>query len=268
MPLGPTRLAIYSLWRREVVRFLRDRTRVMSSLGQPIIFWVLLGAALRNASVTVGDTDMSATTYGEFFFAGTLTMIILFTSIFATITVIEDRMQGFLQGVLVSPVPRSAIALGKIGGGATLALGQALVFMCLAPLAGVPLTLNSFVLAFAVLVMLSLALTGLGFSIAWLMDSTAGYHGIMMVLLLPMWLLSGSMFPVQGAHAILRVVMQLNPMTYALAALRQALYGVESTQVQGLPSPVLAWGVTAGFMLAMFALGAFVVRRRTVRDAT
>src|SRR5690606_34681701 len=162
--------------------------------------------------------------YGEYFFVGTLAMIVLFTAIFSTVTVIEDRKEGFLQGVLVAPVPRSAIALGKISGGATLALGHALVFLVLAPFAGVPVTLPGVVLGILVLALLAFALTAVGFSLAWLMDSTAGYHGVMMVLLMPMLLLSGAFFPATGAHPVLAAVMAINPLTYGVALLRHALY--------------------------------------------
>src|SRR5690606_11586130 len=132
-------LAAASLWQREIVRFLRDRSRVFSSIGQPLIFWLLFAGALRD-SFRPGNLS-----YGEYFFVGTLAMIVLFTAIFSTVTVIEDRKEGFLQAVLVAPVPRSAVALGKISGGATLALGHALVFLLLAPLAGVPVTLQGVV---------------------------------------------------------------------------------------------------------------------------
>ncbi len=266
MARGRTRLAIYSLWKRELVRFCRDRARVFSSLGQPILFWVLLGAALRNAQVAVAGEVLPAS-YGEYFFAGALTMVVLFTSIFTTITVIEDRQLGFLQGVLVAPVPRTAIALGKISGGATLAVAQSLVFLVLAPAAGVPLTAAGAAQAAAALVLLSFALVGLGFAIAWRMDSTAAYHGIMMVFLLPLWLLSGAMFPVQGAHPALAFAMNLNPMTYGLAAVRHGLYGPASAQVRDLPAPALAWAVTAAFAAATLALGTLAVHRRSVRDA-
>ena len=199
--------ATRALWHREIVRFLGDRSRVTSSLGQPIIFWLLFAGALSRANFSADGLDLSSIRYGEFFFVGTLTMIVLFTSIFSTITVIEDRKEGFLQGVLIAPVPRAAIALGKITGGATLAVLQAAIFLCLAPLAGVPLTASGVLLALLVLVAIAFALTGLGFSLAWLMDSTAGYHGVMMLFLMPMWLLSGSMFPIQSAHPVLAAVM-------------------------------------------------------------
>lgn len=261
-------LAVYSLWRRECVRFFRDRSRVFSSLGQPVLFWVLFAAALRESSFVAGDLDLSETSYGEFFFVGAITMTVLFTSIFATITVIEDRTAGFLQGVLTSPVPRAAIALGKIAGGSTIALTQAMLFLLLAPLAGLPLSVDSALSVAAALTLMSLALTGLGYSLAWVMDSTAGYHGVMMLFLMPMWLLSGSMFPVQSAHPVLAAVMTANPLTYGVAATRYALYGVEAPEVQGLPGPAVSWGVLALFALFTFALGTFVTCRRTVRDAT
>ena len=144
-------LAVYSIWHREIVRFLKNRSRVTSSLLQPIIFWLLFAGALQGSALKPGDLD-----YGEYFFVGTLAMITLFTAIFSTITVIEDRKEGFLQGVLVSPVPRAAIALGKIAGGATLGWLLAVVFLCLAPLAGVPVTLETILATLLVLLLVLL----------------------------------------------------------------------------------------------------------------
>ena len=252
-------LAVYSIWHREIVRFLKNRSRVTSSLLQPIIFWLLFAGALQQSSFRPGDLA-----YGEYFFVGTLAMITLFTAIFSTITVIEDRKEGFLQGVLVSPVPRAAIALGKIAGGATLGWLLAVVFLCLAPLAGVPLAPVAFLKTLAVLLLVAFSVTGLGFTIAWLMDSTAGYHGIMMVLLMPMLLLSGAFFESEGAHPVLAWVMAANPLTYGVGALRHSLYG---SVVEGIPSMVTCLLVTVMFALGTFALGTAVVLRRTARDA-
>lgn len=255
-------LAVWSLWHREIVRFFKDRSRVFSSIGQPIIFWLLFAGALRDSFRPGGVA------YGEYFFPGTLAMILLFTAIFSTITVIEDRKDGFLQGVLVAPVPRSAIALGKISGAATLAVLHALVFLALAPLAGIPLTVSGTVLAVLVLVLLAFALTGIGFSLAWLMDSTAGYHGVMMVFLMPMLLLSGAFFPAEGAHPVFAVVMAANPLTYGVALLRHALYaGSDAGAGTDLPGVLLCAVVTVAFAAAAFALGTKVVARRTARDA-
>ena len=252
-------LAVYSIWHREIVRFLKNRSRVTSSLLQPIIFWLLFAGALQGSALKPGDLD-----YGEYFFVGTLAMITLFTAIFSTITVIEDRKEGFLQGVLVSPVPRAAIALGKIAGGATLGWLLAVVFLCLAPIAGVPVTLETILATLLVLLLVAFSVTGLGFTIAWLMDSTAGYHGIMMVLLMPMLLLSGAFFESDGAHPVMGVLMAANPLTYGVGALRHALYGAD---IDGIPSMAICLSLTVLFALATFALGTLVVLRRTARDA-
>ncbi len=255
-------LAVYSIWHREVVRFLKDRSRVFSSIGQPVIFWLMFAGALRD-----NFQPIEGVSYGEYFFPGTIAMVVLFTAIFSTITVIEDRKEGFLQSVLVSPVPRWAIALGKISGASTLAILHGAVFCALAPFAGVPLTLMSALAVFGVLLLMALALTGLGFALAWLMDSTAGYHGVMMVFLMPMLLLSGAFFPAVGSHPVMEFLMTANPLTYGVAALRYAFYGMDHAAVADLPSLALCLTVTAAFALTTFALGTAVVLRRTARDA-
>ena len=255
-------LAVYSLWHREVLRFLTDRSRVFSSVGQPIIFWLLFAGALNQSSFRPDGLS-----YGEYFFPGTLAMIVLFTAVFATITVIEDRKEGFLQGVLVSPVPRSAIALGKIAGASTLALGHGLVFFLLAPFAGVPIDLVSGLACFGVLLLIAFALTGLGFTLAWLMDSTAGYHGVMMVFLMPMLLLSGAFFPAAGAHPVMAFLMAANPLAYGVGALRFAFYGEGSPATAALAPLWVCLLVSLAFALLTFGLATWVVLRRSSRDA-
>ena len=250
--------AVFSLWHRELVRFLRDRSRLTGSLMQPVIFWVLFSGALNN-SVQFGGME----NYGEYFFSGTLAMITLFTAIFATITVIEDRKEGFLQGVLVSPVPRAAIALGKILGGATLGVGLAVIFLALAPFAGISLELGNVLMGLGVLTLLAVAVTGLGFVLAWLMDSAAGYHGIMMLFLMPMLLLSGAFFPIEKAHWLISWIRHVNPMTYGVGALRHALHG----EAQGCPTFAVCLIGTTVFAVATFSLGTYVVTRRSARDA-
>lgn len=249
--------AALSLWHREIVRFLRDRSRLTGSLAQPILFWLLFSGALHGSFKPMGID------YGRYFFVGTLAMIALFTAIFSTITVIEDRKEGFLQGVLVAPVPRSAIALGKILGGATLGFGLGVVFLLLAPLGGVPLTVGGALLALPVLFVLALSVTGLGFALAWIMDSTAGYHGIMMLVLMPMLLLSGAFFPMQDAHPALAWVQWVDPMTYGVGALRHVL----QEDVAGIPSLAVCLAGTVAFAAATFWLGTWVVTRRSARDA-
>jgi ABC-2 type transport system permease protein len=249
-----------TLWQREMVRFLRQRDRLLGALLTPVVFWWLLGAGL-GKSFQVPGTPVTHG-YLEFFFAGTVVMILLFTAIFSTISVIEDRREGFLQGVLVAPVGPVALVLGKVLGGTTLAVAQALLFTALAPLIG--LTLSVPALAWLVLVMtlLAVALTGLSFLIAWWMNSSQGYHAIMNLLLLPLWLLSGAVFPVAGASAPLRWLMRLNPVTYGVAAVRHGLYWQEPFGRDDW----LALAVTALFAVAMLVVSLAVTRRTTGGD--
>ena len=188
-----------------------------------------------------------------------MAMILLFTAIFSTVSVIEDRKEGFLQGVLVAPVGRFGLVLGKITGGATLALIQGWVFLALAPFAGIHLSVASVVELTGGIFLLSFALTGLGFVIAWPMNSTAGFHAILTLFLMPMWLLSGAVFtiPTEGAGRWLGWIMRANPLTYGVTALRASLYGEAATT---------AWLVTGGFAVVMFVLSLWLSRRTTAGD--
>jgi ABC-2 type transport system permease protein len=194
--------------------------------------------------------------YLEYFFAGTLVMILLFTAIFSTISVIEDRREGFLQAVLVAPVGRTALVFGKLLGGTALAVLQGLLFLALAPLTGI--TLNPAGLLWLVITMLvlSFALTGLGFLLAWRMNSTQGFHAIMNLFLIPMWLLSGAVFPSSGAPAWMGWVMKLNPLTYGVTAIREGLYWPGMAAVN-----VPAFVVTMIFAATMLGLSLAATRR-------
>lgn len=245
----------YTLWLREMVRFFRQRDRVVGAFATPIVLWLLLGLGLGRSFQSGGRN------YLEYFYAGTLVMILLFTAIFSTFSLIEDRKEGFLQAVLVAPVGRWGLVLGKILGGTTLAMIQAVLFLAAAPMIGMKLSLAATMWSVAVMFLLAFALTGLGFTIAWWMNSTAGYHAIMNVALLPMWLLSGAVFPPDGAPVWLGWVMKLNPLTYGVTALRAGLYW-------NLPheDPTIGLVVTTVFASAMLATSLLVVRRTTAGD--
>src|SRR3989338_7634266 len=181
-------LPAYTLWLREMVRFIRQKNRVFGALGQPLLFWLLFGFSF-NASFRpwVGDPSLSVEMgYLEYFFPGILTMILLFTAIFSSFSIIEDRKEGFLQDILVSPAPRLSIVLGKVSGGATIALLQALLFLCLAPLAHISLTAWSVGALIFALWFLGLSLSAFGFCLAWRMGSVQGFHAIMMLILMPL----------------------------------------------------------------------------------
>lgn len=252
-------LPALTLWWREMVRFFRQRDRVVGALATPVVFWLLLGFGLGKSFKPPSAPEGHG--YLEYFYAGTLVMILLFTAIFSTISVIEDRREGFLQAVLVAPVGRLAIVLGKILGGTTLAFVQGLVFLALAPLLGLRLSTASFAWLVVVMFLVSFALTGLGFVIAWQMNSTQGFHAIMNLFLIPLWLLSGAVFPSKGAPVWLGWVMNVNPLTYGVTALREGLYW-ELPHPDALASLV----VTTMFAVVMFVLSLMAAQRTTRGD--
>lgn len=240
----------YTLWRREIVRFYRQRSRIVGALATPILFWILLGSGFAESFRADGTPD--GVGYGEYFYPGAMTMVVLFTAIFSTISVIEDRKEGFLQAVLVAPVARSTVVLGKILGGSTLALGQALLLLAAAPLVGLRLGLGDILVVTLILAVIAFGLTTLGFMIAWRMDSTQGFHAIMNLLLIPMWLLSGAFFPAAGASGWLKILMMLNPLTYGMAALRRCLDPSGVAVGPDVPGLGFALVVTIGFAVVAF----------------
>ncbi|MBI2951601.1 ABC transporter permease [bacterium] len=249
-------LAVWTLWLRELVRFYRDRHRMIGAFGQPLLFWLLIGSGFG------GSFQAGGGTYLEYLYPGTLMLVLLFTAIFSTISVVEDRREGFLQSVLVSPIPRSGLVLGKVLGGTTMALLQGVIFLALAAALGVSLRPAAAVSALGPVFLVAFGMTGLGFCIAWRMASTAGFHAIMNVFLMPLWLLSGAFFPRSGAPAWLGFVMEVNPLTYGMSALRQTLSAGSPAQAEGLPSLPLSLTVTALFAVFTFAISLISVRRR------
>ena len=185
----------------------------------------------------------------------------LFTSIFASISIIEDRNEGFLQSVLVSPAWRSSIAAGKVLGASFLAFLQAAIFIFIAPLVGVSLTIGSFLQTLGVLCLVAVGMSGLGFVTAYRTSSIQGFHSIMNLLLFPMWLLSGALFPMAGASTWIKIIMLANPLTYGVAALRHTLASGSTAADASLPSLTVALTVTVLFAAAMMAAATWTATR-------
>ena len=190
--MGNFFLPAATLWQRELVRFWRQKSRVLGVVASPLVFWLIMG---------YGSNDLAR------FYSGALVLTVMFSAIFSTISIIEDRREGFLLSMLVSPAPRSSLVLGKILGAATLAWIQGLIFLAFAPLAGVVITPAGLLPVIGAVFLISFTLTGLGFAIAWKMTSTSGFHAIMNLLLVPMWMVSGSLFPMATAHGWVRAIM-------------------------------------------------------------
>lgn len=258
-------LPIGTLCWRELVRFYRQRSRVVGALGTPVVFWLLIGSGI---GTSFRDPTTSHTHgYLEYFFPGTLLLVLLFTSIFCMMSTIEDRREGFLQSVLVAPIPRASLVLGKILGGTLLALGQALMFVLLAPTVGIDLSPGQILLLVTVLLLVALAVTSLGFSVAWKLDSVQGFHGVVNLFLIPMWILSGALFPSSGASSWVRWIMKLNPLTYAMAALRRTLYmGGQALDTQ-VPSLGFSLMVISLFALVTLLAAVALAGRPSTRTA-
>jgi len=254
-------LPAFTLWWREIVRFYRQPTRVVGVLASPLVFWLVIGSGFGTSFRSGGGPGQQH--YLDYFYPGALIMIVLFTSIFTMMSVIEDRKEGFLLSVLVAPVPRTAIVLGKVLGGTTLSAVQGMIFLIFAPFAGVPLHPLQVLLVTLVVFLVSFSLTALGFAIAWPMDSSQAFHGIVNLFLIPLWLLSGALFPLSGASKSLQIVMRLNPLTYGVEALRGLLYPSAETTFP-LPS---AMATLLLFSLVMLALAVLMANRRTTRPA-
>jgi ABC-2 type transport system permease protein len=236
-----------TLWKRELVRFWRQKSRVLGVVASPLVFWLLMG---------YGSNDLAR------FYSGALVLTVMFSAIFSTISIIEDRREGFLLSMLVSPAPRSSLVLGTILGAATLAWIQGLIFLAFAPLAGVGITPMALIGVAAAIFLVAFTLTGLGFAIAWKMESTAGFHAIMNLLLVPMWMVSGSLFPMATAHGWVRAIMWANPLTYSVALLNHTLRLPNAS-----PGAVESLAVTAAFAVVLLAVCGMMAAQKATRSA-
>ena len=269
--------AAWTLCVREIVRFFRQRNRIIGSIGTPVMFWLLFGAGLSRTFVLPDGAPTGAEgtqpTFLQYYFPGSLVLILLFTAIFSSISIIEDRREGFLQSVLVAPIPRWSMVLGKLLGGTFIAVFQGLIFLVLALTLEVRTSPAALLQLVLLLAATSLALAGLGFVIAWRMDSTQGFHAVMNLVLMPLWLLSGGFFPTPaiGADArlsdyVLNCAMRANPLSYSVAGVRQLLYGQMPASGVWMPSQAACWVVTLAFATAMFLLAVRIARQPAAGD--
>ncbi len=248
-------LPTYSLWVRDLKHFVRQRSRVIGAVGQPFVIWIFLSAGFKN-SVDAGGTD-----YGAFLFPGIILLIALFAAIFSTISVIEDRKSGFMQGVLTSPAPRAAIVWSKLLAGTTIALLQSVVFMALLPFTGLSLSWAGIGLSILILTATGMTLTGLGFLLAWSMSSTQGFHAVMNLLLVPMWLLSGALFPPSGTADWLGVIIRLNPLYYVTTLFQRTFFLGSGVRIAEGPSIAVSLLVFAALFLLLYFISLRLVRR-------
>jgi ABC-2 type transport system permease protein len=215
--------SIWVIAYRELVRFIQDRPRMFSSFSMPIIFLLIFGAGFGRL---IGQM-MPGVDYLQFMYPGILAMTVLMTSIMSGISIVWDREFGFLKEVLVSPLSRSGVLIGKAVGAATIAIIQGAIMLVLAPIVNVPINLGTVLALLPLLLILSLSLSGLGLLIGARMRSQQGFQIVMQLVIFPMMFLSGIFFPVSGVAAWLAVLSKLNPVTYGIDAIRQVFLGTE-----------------------------------------
>ena len=261
-------LVVYVLSWREFVRFFRQRNRVVAAIGTPLLFWLLFGTGLHQSFQVAEGPSFRA-----YFFPGTLVLILMFTAIFSSISIIQDRGEGFLQSVLVSPVPPWAMVLGKILGATLIAWVQVALCLVLVLTLDVDVSWLNALSMIGVLLLGALAMTSMGFVMAWNMESIQGFHAVMNLVLMPMWLLSGSFFPVPAltsgtgfGQQALHWVMRCNPLTYVVAPLHELLSGPPVGTKIWFPSLPTSLAVILLFLVLAFTLACRVSRRRTSGD--
>jgi ABC-2 type transport system permease protein len=234
--------AIYILWLRQVKRYLRSRPRIIASLGQPLLFLLALGYGFGPIFQRAGQGN-----YIQFLAPGVIGMTILFTAIFSGIELIWDRQFGFLKETLVAPVPRILVMIGRTLGGATVAMIQGMIVIVICLVAGFRVTnFKALPEAILVMVLVSIMFTALGTAVASVLSDFQGFQMIMNFLVMPIFFLSGALFPLTNLPTVLNAVATVDPLSYGVDGLRSALIGVAHF---GLPLDLAVLSVIAALLL-------------------
>jgi ABC-2 type transport system permease protein len=248
--------AVSIVWRRELIRFRTDRLRAVTSLVQPVLFLFILGTGL---SRLAGRGLPSGVDFQTFIYPGVLAMSVLFTAIFSAASIVWDREFGFLREMLVAPVRRWAIVIGKCLGGATVATFQGIIFLALAGVAHVPYDPVLLLTLVGELLLLSFTLTAFGVMMAARIKQIQAFMALTQLFVLPLFFLSGALYPLNGLPSWLTVLTRIDPLTYIVDPMRHAVFDhlAISPQALNLLSPGVTWAgwlVPLGLSLAMVAV--------------
>jgi ABC-2 type transport system permease protein len=247
---------IYTVWLREMIRYVRTRSRIVSSLAQPLLFLVIFGSGFSSSFRFPG----LGTNYVNFLAPGIVCMTVLFTSIFSGMSVIFDKEFGFLKEILVAPVSRTSIVLGKSLGGTTTGIIQGAIILGLSTLIGVKFTSGlhlgvSVLLALLTLFLIGMGFVGLGIAVASRIESMEGFQMISNFLVLPIFFLSGAFFPVNNLPGWMTVLVRVNPLAYGVDTMRYVVTGINEFPL------MTDIGVMLGFFVVMMFAGAILFRR-------
>lgn len=244
---------IYILWLREIKKYLRSKSRVIGTLGMPLLFLFVLGFGL-NSALKVNETN-----YISFIFPGVIAMAVLMNSMFSGISVIWDKQFGFMKEMLVAPVSRTTIMIGKTLGGATTAVFQGLIIFLIALIAGVNFpSIPGLLIALLFMALIGIAFTSLGVSFASRMEDMQAFPVIMNFVVMPLFFLSGALFPLDQVPSALKVIAMINPLTYGVDALRFGFIGASHFPI------LLDLAVLSGFCVFMIAAGAYLFNKMEI----
>ncbi|MGI8902949.1 MAG: ABC transporter permease [Solirubrobacteraceae bacterium] len=254
--LGSELRAIKIVWRRELIRFRADRMRMITSLLQPLLFLFVLGSGLQG----LASSGTHGVNLKTFIYPGILCIAVMFTAMFSAASIVWDREFGFLREMMVAPVRRSSIVIGKCLGGATVASLQGVIVLCLAGLVHVPYDPLLILGIFGLQLLLAFAITAFGVMIAVRIKQMQSFMGVMQMIVMPMFFVSGALFPVSGLPAWLGVLNRLDPLTYAVDPMRRLVFShlhVPAAARHAL-DPGVTWGswhvpalLEAGVILAL-----------------
>lgn len=254
---------IYIIWLREAKTFMREKTRVIAMIGQPLLYLAILGKGISSGMRLANAGNVE---YIKFMYPGVIGMSILFTSIFSAISIIWDREFGFMKEVMVAPVPRWGVALGKSFGGATVAMVQSVIMVAMAPLVGISLSVLLIGKLLLLAFLISFAVTSLGIVIASRMQSMQAFQMVMNFMVMPLYFLSGAMFPMANVPAWMKSLMTLDPLTYGVDALRNVVFSNTSILVGAISTPLTEVAHSSGlirwslpFDVGMMAIAATVL---------
>jgi len=258
--------ALWVVWKRELIRFRRNRMRIITSLAQPVLFLFVLGTGLSTVISTADGFN-----FRTFMFPGVLAMTVLFTSIFSAISIVWDREFGFLREMLVAPVHRWTLVLGKCLGGATVATIQGAIMLVLAGLVGVPYNPVMLLVLLLEMMLTAFALTAFGVMLAARISDVQSFQVITQLFVLPMFFLSGAVFPVTKLPVWLGVLSKLDPLSYAVDPLRKEVFSALSIPpaIRHTFDPGLSWGswtLPVLFELGLVALAAALMLGIAIRQ--
>ena len=268
--------AVYIIWYRDLIRYSRDRARLAASFAQPVLYLAIFGVGLSSALgrgfSSGGGRGAHSIKYIQFMYPGVVSMAVLFIAVFSAMSIVWDREFGFLKEILIAPVGRGWVAVGKALGGATQAMIQGGVFLVLAPFVGVKLTVLSVIEVVPLLFLLAFALTTLGVAVAARLTSMQGFQMMMNFLLMPMFFLSGALFPLSSPHlpGWIAVLTRLDPVAYGVAPIRAVLLGnsgLPSSAVTSITAITIAGRQVPSLLdtaiLCVFGLGMLGIAMRT-----